>query len=148
MKNFHEAVRTHFSGAVPHARECGIQITTVDAGGAEGVLPFRPEFLGDIERGVIHTGVIATLIDTLMGLSVLGAIGDFDTIATLDLRMDYLRPALAGKAVHSRAECYRMTRSICFVRATAWQENRDEPLAVGQAAFMRSPNRATGPVNA
>ena len=33
----------------------------MDAQGAEGVLPYRPEWLGDPERGVIHTGVITTL---------------------------------------------------------------------------------------
>jgi uncharacterized protein (TIGR00369 family) len=145
MQTFHEAVRVHFAGAVPHAQDCGIEITGVDATGADASLPFRPDWLGDPERGVIHTGIITTLIDTVSGLATLAAIGQFDSIATLDLRMDYLRPALAGRTLHSRAECYRLTRSIAFVRAWAWQDRRDEPVAVSQSTFMRSP-RPSGPV--
>ncbi|HUS24645.1 MAG TPA: PaaI family thioesterase [Candidatus Binatia bacterium] len=145
FRNFHDAVREHFAAAVPHARDCGMEVTHVDAQGAEAMLPFRREWLGDPERGVIHTGIVTTLIDTVSGLATLAAIGSFDAIATLDLRMDYLRPALAERTVYSRAEVYRLTRSIAFVRAWAWQDSREEPVAVSQSTFMRS-QRPSGPV--
>jgi len=144
LKNFHEAIQAHFAHAVPHARDCGITVTHCDARGAEATLPYRPEWLGDVERGLIHTGIITTLIDTLGGLAALAAIEDFDTIATLDLRMDYLRSARPEKALHCRAECYRLTRSIAFVRAWAWQDDRDEPVAVSNATFMRTPQKVRG----
>jgi uncharacterized protein (TIGR00369 family) len=137
---FFDAVREQFANAIPHARECGLRITRLDGDGAEAVLPYRPEWLGDPERGLIHTGIITTLVDTVAGLAAFVASGKYEPIATLDLRMDYLRPARPDKALTTRAECYRLTRSIAFVRATVWQDNEAEPVAASQATFMRSPH--------
>jgi uncharacterized protein (TIGR00369 family) len=137
---FHEQVRTQFTKAIPHALECGMRVSKLDVSAAEGVLPYRPEWLGDVERGVVHTGIITTLVDTVAGLAAFIASGKFEPIATLDLRMDYLRPALAGHDLTARAECYRLTRSIAFVRARVWQAREDEPVAMCQATFMRSPH--------
>ena len=136
---FFDAVREQFASAIPHAHECGLRISKLDASGAEAVLPYRPEWLGDIERGLIHTGVITTLVDTVAGLAAFVAAGKYEPIATLDLRMDYLRSARPGHDLTSRAECYRLTRSIAFVKASVWQEREDEPVAISQATFMRSP---------
>lgn len=140
-RGYHEALSANFTRAVPHARECGIQIESLTAKAALARLPYRREWLGDVERGRIHTGVITTLVDTVSGLAALAATGEFQPIATLDLRMDYLRPALPDKTLYSRAECYRLTRSIAFVRASAWQDREDEPVAVSQTTFMRSSGR-------
>jgi uncharacterized protein (TIGR00369 family) len=138
QKGFYEVLRAHFTEAIPHSRECGMVVDQLDAQGALAHLPYRPDWLGDIERGVLHTGIITTLIDTVSGLAAVAAIGRFDAIATLDLRMDYLRPAVPDKTLHTRAECYRLTRSIAFVRASAWQDAEREPVAVSQSTFMRS----------
>ena len=148
QKNFYEALHLNFTQAIPHSRDCGMVIDAIDAAGAAASLPYRPQWLGDSERGLIHTGIIASLIDTVSGLAALAAAGRFEPIPTLDLRVDYLRPALPEKTLHSRAECYRLTRSIAFVRARAWQDDEQEPVAVSQATFMRSSRapRRTGNV--
>ncbi|MBI2384125.1 MAG: PaaI family thioesterase [Gammaproteobacteria bacterium] len=136
--SFYDAVRTRFTEVVPHVRECGMIVDHLSAEYAQARLPYRPEWLGDSERRLIHTGIITTVIDTVSGLAVLAALGQFEPIATLDLRMDYLRPTLPDKPLHCRAECYRVTRHICFVRACAWQDDEKEPVAVSQSTFMRS----------
>lgn len=138
--NYYEALQANFSRMIPHAIECGITIQRLDDAGAIAHVPYRAEWLGDTERGLLHTGIITTLVDTVSGLAALAATGQFEPIATLDLRMDYLRPALPDKPLYSHAECYRLTRSIAFVRARAWQDNEAEPVAVSQSTFMR--NRA------
>ena len=143
QKGFYEALALNFSRAIPHSNECGMQVDAIDAQGAQAHLPYRPEWLGDTGRGLIHTGVITTLVDTVSGLATVAAIGGIEAIATLDLRMDYLRPARPDKALHCRADCYRLTRSIAFVRARVWQDSEEEPVAVSQSAFMRS-SRTTG----
>lgn len=112
-------------------------IDRLDETGAYASLPYRPEWLGDTERGLIHTGIITTLVDTVCGLAAVAASGRFETVATLDLRMDFLRSALPDRPLHARAECYRLTRAIAFVRAQAWQDDVREPVAVTQATFMR-----------
>lgn len=138
QKGFYEAVAASFTQAIPHSRECGMRVDRLDASGAQASLPYREAWLGDTERGLIHTGIITTLVDTVSGLAAFAGIGKFEPIATLDLRMDYLRPALPDKTLHCRAECYRLTHAIAFVRAWAWQDLESEPVAVSQSAFMRS----------
>jgi uncharacterized protein (TIGR00369 family) len=135
---FYDAVRATFVKAVPHVAECGMQIVDVGPDGASVDLPYRPEFLGDPERGLIHTGIITAVIDTTCGVALLGALGRFEPIATLDLRVDYLRPARPGATLHTRAQCYRLTRHIAFLRAWAWQDDEAQPVAVSQSTFMRS----------
>lgn len=138
QKGYFEALRANFSRLIPHARECGLEIERLDAQGAVARLPYRRAWLGDTERGLLHTGIITTLVDTVSGLAALSATGQFEPIATLDLRMDYLRPALPDRTLYSHAECYRLTRSIAFVRARAWQDDEQQPIAVSQSTFMRN----------
>ena len=139
QKGFFEVLRTNFAQAIPHSRECGMVVETLDAGGARARMPYRPEWLGDTERGVYHTGVITTLVDTVSGVAAMAAAGRFENIATLDLRMDFLRPAARDKDLRVHAACYRLTPSIAFVRASAWQDDEAAPVAVSQSTFMRSP---------
>jgi uncharacterized protein (TIGR00369 family) len=145
QQDYLDTVRRHFTESIPHVRECGMQVAALASGAAYVQLPYRHEWLGDSERGLINTGIVATLVDTASGLAVFAALERFQSIATLDLRMDYLRPALPEKTLHCRAQCYRMTTHIAFARAQVWQDDETQPLAVSQSAFMRSSRARTRP---
>ncbi|MEQ1437740.1 PaaI family thioesterase [Fontimonas sp. SYSU GA230001] len=138
---FHDILRRHFVDATPHVAACGMQITRLDASGAEVRLPFREDWIGDAERGLIHPGIVTTLVDSACGAAVMARIERLEPIATLDLRMDYLRAGRRGLDVHCLAQCYRLTASIAFARATVWQDDRSEPIAVSQSVFMRTQRR-------
>ncbi len=139
--DFHTLLRRRFAEFTPHVSECGMQIVELSAEAAVVTLPYRRDWLGDTERNVIHTGIIATLIDSACGAAVLGAIGRVQAIATIDLRMDYLRAAYGGLTLHCRAECYRMTPNIAFARASTWQDDPNTIVASAVGTFMRSPAR-------
>jgi acyl-coenzyme A thioesterase PaaI-like protein len=62
-------------------------------------------------------------------------------IATLDLRIDYQKPATPGLDIKAHSFCYRVTRSIAFVRSTAYQESEDDPVATATACFVIGANR-------
>src|SRR5687768_11924548 len=109
-------------------------------------MPCRPEFLGDMERAAIHTGAVTTLIDSACGVAVLAHLGTPEPIATLDLRVDYLRASRMHADLVCRAVCFRTTPQIVFVRAEVWQDDPSQPVAVGQAAFMRGNSSSKGPV--
>ena len=71
-------------------------------------------------------------------LAVFLALPGIESIATLDLRMDYLRPAVAGHDLRIEAECYHLTRCVGFVRATLHQGERERAVSLCTAAFMRT----------
>lgn len=137
-EHFYSALSRGFATSVPHVKELGIELTHVAAEYSKGRLPYRPEFLGDAEHQLIHTGVITTLIDSVCGVALIAHLGVPTRIATLDLRVDYLRPSRPGKDLVCRAECYRSTEQIAFLRATVWQDDPQQPVATSMGAFMRT----------
>ncbi len=120
----------------PHMREIGLRVTAIDPGHGAMSMPDRPEWLGDPVRGLLHPGALTVLADSACGMAVMSTLSERAPVATLDLRMDYLRPAGPGQTVHCDARCFRKTRSVAFVRAEVFQSRPDEPIAVAQAAFM------------
>jgi uncharacterized protein (TIGR00369 family) len=135
--SFLRGLAERYPTAVPHCHALGMRITQLESTHAEMRMACRPEFLGDIERGVIHTGVVTSLIDSACGVAVLAHLGVMERIATLDLRVDYLRASRPDAELVCRAECFRSTPQIMFVRAHVWQDDPSQPVAVSQAAFMR-----------
>ena len=121
--------------AVPWAREVGFHVTRIEKGRVWGRQPYDPKLIGDPSTGVIHGGVITTLLDNLCGMSCAAALKDFRFVATLDLRIDYMRPADKGRDIIGEAECYHITRSVCFCRAWAYHDTRDKVIATAAGAF-------------
>ncbi|MCZ4337028.1 PaaI family thioesterase [Shewanella colwelliana] len=104
-------------------------------------LPYSTELIGYPDTGVIHGGVITTLMDTASGSAVVCSIFDkFNSLElspTLDLRVDYMKPAQPHKSVFGFAECYKLSSSIAFTRAIAYQDSIDDPIAHAVGSFMR-----------
>ncbi len=92
--------------------------------------------IGDPARGVIASGPIFTLMDMATSISIWLKAGRFRPQATLDMRVDYLRPATPGRTVTGRGECYRLTRSIAFVRGQAHDGDPDDPIAHVAGTYM------------
>lgn len=141
--NFLDTLRQFYPGFSPHTAECGLVITALSTEAATLELPSRQDWLGNADSGRFNPGIISVLIDSTAGLSVLARAGQRETIATLDLRTDYLRPAFIGSSVFCTARCIRMTRSIAFVHAMVWQNDEHAPIATAQAVFMRSSASST-----
>jgi uncharacterized protein (TIGR00369 family) len=122
--------------SAPQAVALGLETVSYEAAAATLKVPYKPELIGDPDTGVIAGGVVTTLLDHACGQAVMTALGAPTPIATLDLRIDYMRAAEPGRDVFARAHCYKITRSIAFVRATAYDRDIDDPVATAQAAFM------------
>lgn len=119
----------------------GLQLDRAAPAEAWSSLPYRPAFVGDTETGVLHGGVVTAMLDESCGMAVQLALDGSRAIATLDLRIDYQKPATPGLAIRAYSKCTRVTRSIAFVRSTAYQESEDDPVATATACFMIGANR-------
>jgi uncharacterized protein (TIGR00369 family) len=124
-----------------YGRASGLLIDRAERGEAWSSLPYQAVFVGDMESGVIHGGVVTAMLDESCGMAVQLALDGSRSIATLDLRIDYQKPAKPGIDIKAHAICYHVTRSIAFVRATAYQETEDDPVATAAACFMVGANR-------
>ena len=123
---------------VGHGRALGLEYRESGPNWMELALPWREELVGVRESGILASGAIVSLIDTASGGSVWVTLGHFTPIVTLDLRLDYMRPALKGETVHARCECVKLTRKIAFIRGLAHGGDPQRPIARSAATFMLS----------
>jgi uncharacterized protein (TIGR00369 family) len=121
---------------VPHSRALGQRLTACAEGHASGEQPYDLRLVGNPETGEIAGGVVTTLLDSVCGMAVLSKLRVLQRIATVDLRVDYLRPTQAERTLYCVADCFRVTHHIAFVRATVHDGAPDNPLATAVGTFM------------
>lgn len=121
---------------VPHNHALGIQTVEIERGMAVLKLPYDQKLVGNPDTGTLHGGAITALLDATSGTAVFSALTQWAPIATLDLRIDYLRAAEAGRDVLCRARCYKLTRNVAFTRAVAYHDSEDDPIASSAGTFM------------
>ena len=127
---------------VPHAMALGFTVVDAKPGEAWLKVPFDPKLVGNPATGVIHGGVITTLLDNSAGVAVATALPELRSIATLDLRIDYMKPATPGLDVIGYTRCYKVTRHIAFVHGSAYHEDPNDPIATTAMTFMLGANKA------
>jgi uncharacterized protein (TIGR00369 family) len=121
---------------VGHGGALGIDYVAHGPDWAELSLPYDAKLVGMPDTGVIASGPIISLMDMATSIAIWCRLDRFRHQATLDLRVDYLRPAAAEKTVFGRGECYGVTRSIAFVRGTAHDGDPADPVAHVTGTFM------------
>ena len=134
-----EAVLKFYANS-PHHQATGITVVSVDVELARMRVPYNKCFIGDPDTGAVHGGLITTMMDATGGLAVLAKVPPGTSIATLDLRLDYLRSAERGSDLIGEAECFKVTRNIAFTRGTAYEKkNAQDPIANFIATYMIKP---------
>jgi uncharacterized protein (TIGR00369 family) len=139
-----ERMARAFSGGVPHNLALGIRVLEVSPTEASFELPYDAKLVGNPDTGTLHGGAITALLDACSGAAVFAALPSLVPIATLDLRIDYLKPAEPGKSVIARATCYKLTRNVAFTRAVAYQDDPENVVAHSVGTFMLSTKLGNG----
>jgi uncharacterized protein (TIGR00369 family) len=133
LKKIQKGFREH----IPHNQALQLELIDFGPDYASVQLPFAEHLVGNPETRVLHGGVITTLMDATCGASVMMKRRAPVPIATLDLRIDYLRPATPDLDVICYAQCYRLTEHVAFVRGEAFHpEQQDRAIATAAATFV------------
>lgn len=139
------SILPQLASASAHTHALGFRYEGLTDDGAVRLrVPYRSDLVGDPDTGVLAGGLVTTLLDHVGGLAVWIAMDAFRPIATLDLRVDYMRAAEPGRDLLAQAKCYRLTPSIGFVRAWAFEDDPSDPVAAAQAAYMVSGEKNAG----
>jgi uncharacterized protein (TIGR00369 family) len=146
---FIAALTQMFEERIPFNAVLGLRIDTLAAAGVTGHLAMRPELIGHFAHQRLHGGVISATLDAMAGLAVMAAIGArhmdeapaerlrrFGKLGTIDLRVDYLRPAI-GARFRLRGEVLRLGSRVATTRMQ-FNDGEDKLLATGSAAYIVS----------
>lgn len=120
-----------------HFNTLGLRVERVDQRGVGMSMGYAEGLIGDPETGVIHGGAITALLDTCSGFAAASALDDLSMTPTIDLRIDYMRPATVGRTVYADAEVYRVTESVIFTRGIAHHGDFERPIAASVGNFFR-----------
>lgn len=140
---------TLFEELIVFNRTLGLQVSEVAPDRASARIDMRPELIGHFTHHRLHGGVISATLDAIGGLAVMTAIGArhmsetidarmarFGKLGTIDLRIDYLRPAI-GERFELRAQVLRLGSRVASTRMEFLAADA-KLLATGAAAYIVS----------
>jgi uncharacterized protein (TIGR00369 family) len=130
-----------FAHVSPYNRELGLLPHVVRPDWCVLKVEYQDALVGDPQTRVLHGGVITALLDAAFGFAIFVKLPAFRPMATLDLRIDYLKPAAPGRAVLGGAVCYKLTPELAFVRGCAYHESPDDPIATAVGIYMFTEGR-------
>jgi acyl-coenzyme A thioesterase PaaI-like protein len=146
---FIDGLRDIFEQRIVFNQVLGLRIESIAADRVAGRIDMRPELIGHFAHHRLHGGVISATLDAMGGLAVMAAIGDrhrdeppaerlerFGKLGTIDLRIDYLRPA-TGARFTATAETLRLGSRVASTRME-FRNERGVLVSSGAGAYIVS----------
>lgn len=125
-------------GVGPLAEHLGLRRVAMGDGRARFDATVRPEHLNP--HGVVHGGVVYTLVDYAMGGAVTSRLEPGERCATLEIKINYLAAASHG-VLQAEADVVERTARTAVVRAEVRDGGgRRLALATGTFYIQRRPN--------
>ncbi|MDZ7667247.1 MAG: thioesterase family protein [Desulfotignum sp.] len=144
-----EQIRSYYLELLPFNKVLGIDIDLLnyDTGDATVCFPMKPDLIGNSAAGILHGGVTAAVIDLTGGLSALiscARLHETDSpeqlykrltaSATIDMRVDYLRPG-KGAAFVCNSHIIRAGSRIVVARIDLFND-RHQAIATGTGTYL------------
>ncbi len=144
-----EKIRSYYLEFLPFNKVLGIEIDLLDydTGEAQVSFPMKPDLIGNSAAGILHGGVTAAVIDLTGGLSALISCVKYHekepleqlykrltASATIDMRVDYLRPG-KGDGFVCKSRIIRAGSRI-VVSKMALSNHRDVCIATGTGTYL------------
>jgi len=138
-----EAGLQTFVDLIPYAKFIGIEVRKV-GGELTCVLPFKDENVGNPMLPALHGGVVSALLETAAILQLICEVESDHLPKPVNINIDYLRSAKPVETF-ARAFITKQGRRVANVRAEAWQQSRDRPVAALHGHFLLAPrNKSDG----
>jgi uncharacterized protein (TIGR00369 family) len=144
-----EKIKEYYLELLPFNKVLGIGIDSLDYASGEAVVsfPMAPELVGNPVAGILHGGVTASVIDLTGGLSALISCAKFHEgsspeviaqklvgSATIDMRVDYLRPG-KGTSFQCKSRIIRAGSRIVVSKIDLLNEQTVR-IATGTATYL------------
>jgi uncharacterized protein (TIGR00369 family) len=137
-------LRRLFETTVPFNKVLGLKVESLDPQAPKLRFDMKPELIGNPRRQILHGGVISAVLDVAAGFAIHLAVakvkdedperGNFPSIGTIDLRVDYLRPG-RGKFFIATGRVVRLGNRVA-VAHMEMANDTGELIAIGGAAYM------------
>ena len=147
MKALLQALRELHEQKIPFNRFIGLRLELADLETVRARFDTRDEFIGNPAHGILHGGVISSVLDATGGITAsLGILkravrdpvsdieGRLTKVGTIDLRVDYLRPG-RGEFFVSTGTTMRTGRKVTVVRMEM-KDDKDKLIAVGTGTYI------------
>ena len=136
-----------FFKRIPFNQLLGITIDSLNEEQVVMHLPMKPELIGNFLHGILHGGVISSLLDVCGGaMALVGAFANhrhlpndermskLSKLGTIDLRIDYLRPG-RGEVFIATATPLRAGNKVAVIRMELHNE-AGILVAVGTGTYL------------
>jgi uncharacterized protein (TIGR00369 family) len=129
------ALRAAFEDQIPFHKEIGFGVESLDRGSCTARVPARPAHVGDTVRPALHGGLVSAAIDAAAGLAAFTAVAPSDTLSTLDLRVDFLRPGRTDTDLLLSARLLRAGTRVAVAEVWAHHGDPEQAVARGTVTF-------------
>ncbi len=135
MKNNLQQLIDIFENQIPANKMLGMKVLNISVGKVEVFVPFRDEFIGDYRQGFWHGGILASVADAAGGLAGFTTLGSpDDKINTIDMRIDYLSPAIKTD-IFVEVNLIKVGKRILNADVLLYQSDKNKPVAVARCAY-------------
>lgn len=139
MASSDEAERKQPFGSSPFLEMLGTEL--VDKGDGRATLALSLSEMHLRTRGIAHGGVIATLLDTAMGVAVSTLTPEGSFAVTCQLNVHFIRPGWNGERLLIKAEVSHAGATTAVARADMTTEGGAcVSIGSGTFSFVRVPN--------
>jgi uncharacterized protein (TIGR00369 family) len=121
---------------IPMAKFIGVKVLEINDGYVKLHFPYKEEFIGDPRSKRLHGGYTATAIDLAGGVAAMTYMtSKEDDVATIDMRIDYLRPGQAKDIVAEGKVISRRRRTIVTDMHIYHTDDVTKIIAAGRGVF-------------
>lgn len=121
----------------PYPHHLGMQLVSISVDHAMVKLKTQRCHLQPF--GIVHGGVLATLIDTATFWSVFLRLPEEAGLVNIDLKLNYLKSVSTGP-ITAQGRCIRAGRSINYAEASVW-DKKGNILVHGTSTLMVLPGK-------